>query len=1098
MKLLYSLLFIFIVSNSLFSSSLNLTVTYYNEIVRSNHLCEDYSSLVAPVRQNYDGICLAKLRNPANSTAINYTIDATFEALSCVVLTHDTEEGKLTFNRTLSWTCNFECNEGFEFNEDTKECDCTTKNTKFPELAANEEDIFAWDEADDRSDECLSYSGIVQEATQNCKSTYRCVVETEKDPDDCRDQTVGSYVSPTSGVFHEDIALVGTDIGLHYQSDYLSNDTIASGWSLDAHHILDGDYLHLGSGKLLNISSYKSLENNITTISLGDESYIFDSNNLHISTKDNFTNKTLYTFIYNTNNKLISVADSFNNITTLQRDTNDIVSSITAPHGQINYIYVDESGDLINVTYEDNSNYSFTYEDHLMVNETEPNGNEFIHEFDENGKVTRVIDAEQGIWNFTNTSYDTYKETIVQKAEGDTISYKDYFLSDGSLVTLTTTASKDTFNSSSSVDGTKQSSNVCGVKTSISYQADKDPITHKMVPNTITVTTPSGLSKTTNFSQNYIFDADNTLVKKESTTQINGASASTTRDYVASTATITSPEGRKSTVYYDVDTLLPTKLKVENLEPVEYFYDDKGRITKTQQGLRTLSYTYDGRGNLSSTTDAQNQVTSYSYDVKDRLVTITYPDNHTLNYSYDSNGNMTTLTTPTPTEHTFGYNGVNKRTKLTSPLNATTTYTYDKQRRVTNVNRPSGANINYTYENARLASIQTPEDTISYTYTCKNNPASISRANESINYSYDGELLTKIIQTGILNSTLSYTYNNNFLPSSFTYAGVTTDYLYNKDNELITSGDFSILRDYENSKITISENSYSQTTVFNEYGEIKSQEDNSFKVELARDNNAKIIKKIESIKDTTNVEYSYEYDERGRLTSTTTLTSVVYEDAEDEDTLGWSVYDKEPLGSKISNVYDDEKQSRVIKLEGEGTTNGYALGNWNNKTEKAIQWSMNYSENFVVYISAQTTKGHRYIYYTASDTDKGLNGTFIHHGLGVDTRNGSWRTFTRDLEADLKEYESDNELLSVNGFLIRGNGRVDDIATISPDSQITVYEDAEQQKETQINYHLNALNQRVAKKVDGQITEKYLWADLTTLRDCEITKPIQSHKLQKF
>jgi len=32
-----------------------------------------------------------------------------------------------------------------------------------------------------------------------------------------------------------------------------------------------------------------------------------------------------------------------------------------------------------------------------------------------------------------------------------------------------------------------------------------------------------------------------------------------------------------------------------------------------------------------------------------------------------------------------------------------------------------------------------------------------------------------------------------------------------------------------------------------------------------------------------------------------------------------------------------------------------------------------------------------------------------------------------------------------------------------------------------ITYHLNALNQRVAKEVNGVITEKYLWADLTTL-----------------
>ena len=33
----------------------------------------------------------------------------------------------------------------------------------------------------------------------------------------------------------------------------------------------------------------------------------------------------------------------------------------------------------------------------------------------------------------------------------------------------------------------------------------------------------------------------------------------------------------------------------------------------------------------------------------------------------------------------------------------------------------------------------------------------------------------------------------------------------------------------------------------------------------------------------------------------------------------------------------------------------------------------------------------------------------------------------------------------------------------------------------QITYHQNALNQRVAKEVDGEVVEKYLWKDLTTL-----------------
>ncbi len=168
--------------------------------------------------------------------------------------------------------------------------------------------------------------------------------------------------------------------------------------------------------------------------------------------------------------------------------------------------------------------------------------------------------------------------------------------------------------------------------------------------------------------------------------------------------------------------------------------------------------------------------------------------------------------------------------------------------------------------------------------------------------------------------------------------------------------------------------------------------------------------------------------------------SMLYEDAEDGNTLGWRVYDKTPAGAIISNVDDAEKSSKVIELQGDSTRNGYILGNWENRSgawndsqNNQIRWSMKYSEAFTVFIRVTTTNGPRYIYYTASDMDKGLhsNGTYIHYGLGSDARDGTWRTFTRDLEADLKNFEPGNDLLAVQAFLIRGSGRVDDIELLS-------------------------------------------------------------------
>jgi hypothetical protein len=91
---------------------------------------------------------------------------------------------------------------------------------------------------------------------------------------------------------------------------------------------------------------------------------------------------------------------------------------------------------------------------------------------------------------------------------------------------------------------------------------------------------------------------------------------------------------------------------------------------------------------------------------------------------------------------------------------------------------------------------------------------------------------------------------------------------------------------------------------------------------------------------------------------------------------------------------------------------------------------MNYSNNFIIYISVDTTNGHRYILYTPRDDNRGLSGDYIRLGLGADANNGRWRTFTRNLADDIAGAEAGNELLSIDAFLIRGSGRIDDIETL--------------------------------------------------------------------
>ncbi|SFV52741.1 hypothetical protein MNB_SV-13-983 [hydrothermal vent metagenome] len=166
---------------------------------------------------------------------------------------------------------------------------------------------------------------------------------------------------------------------------------------------------------------------------------------------------------------------------------------------------------------------------------------------------------------------------------------------------------------------------------------------------------------------------------------------------------------------------------------------------------------------------------------------------------------------------------------------------------------------------------------------------------------------------------------------------------------------------------------------------------------------------------------------------------------------GWSVYDNTPNGATVKVVEDIDVHQNVAQLSGSTMGNGYILGSfndaksWNNSEDNILRWRMKYNEEFVIYIKLKTQKGDRYLYYTPHNQNYGRSGDsiYIHHGLGVSAKDGTWRTFERNIEEDLKEFESDNSLISVNAFLIRGSGSVYGVEMFSKNSRV-VYESGDQ------------------------------------------------------
>jgi predicted phosphodiesterase len=170
---------------------------------------------------------------------------------------------------------------------------------------------------------------------------------------------------------------------------------------------------------------------------------------------------------------------------------------------------------------------------------------------------------------------------------------------------------------------------------------------------------------------------------------------------------------------------------------------------------------------------------------------------------------------------------------------------------------------------------------------------------------------------------------------------------------------------------------------------------------------------------------------------TLVVSATVYEDAENGTTDNWRVSDNRPKGAVISNLYDNQKKSNVIVFSGEGRSNAYFIGGtnnskgWRNSEEKRLKWYMNFSEKFKISVYTNTTKGKRVFYYSYRDSSRGLyKNKYIRIGLGKESRNGKWVKVERNIEEDLKKYEADNRLLTINGFKVQGSGRIDEIALV--------------------------------------------------------------------
>ncbi|BBG66160.1 Rhs family protein [Hydrogenimonas sp.] len=499
---------------------------------------------------------------------------------------------------------------------------------------------------------------------------------------------------------------------------------------------------------------------------------------------------------------------------------------------------------------------------------------------------------------------------------------------------------------------------------------------------------------------------------------------------------IQTPSGlQKETLYAteygkDANGTLTNIRKTETVNGKSYIYErdltehnatfttPEGRVTK-------LFYTQDGRRieriEASGTTYPQ----LFTYDDKGRLIkqTMSY---RSYGYSYDEAGNLSETIDPLGRVTRYTYDLLGRVTSVVTPLGKEVRFAYTPNGNMRVLTTPKGADHAFAYNGVnRKISYKTPIDaTTSYHYDPQRRLTEIVRpSGESIKYLYSGGRLDTVKTA---DGDTKYEYSCGNLPSKISRSDETVRYEY--DGTLITKVIFEGILDKE---IAYTYNNDLLPSSMEYAG--KKQE--------------------------------YEYDNDGLLSRVNTLAIT------------------REFNFREVTHYEEEGYSRYKMLNGFfepafSISDDYVYGLMRDKDGRIVI-KIEYTNNRLYSIRYEYDRDGRLVKVYRNGT-LSESYTYDADGNRIEATVNN-KTYTAHSAPDdrLEVYGDNTYRYDEDGYLTEKN---------TPEGAVTygynilgALTEVKLPDGTDIHYLQNALNQRVAKEVNGTVTEKYLWRDLTTL-----------------
>lgn len=774
---------------------------------------------------------------------------------------------------------------------------------------------------------------------------------------------VGSIIDVQNQALGERIRVSGTPFSLHYRNDrsferlrrYSSFSNSLAGWSLTVHYALSHSYtdekiLYSGDGRQRTVwVKPKELVGGEFRIPSEDGAvvYVFDKGRRHLRTLNSLTGSVQYRFAYDEAG-LTGIEDGNGNITRIERDANKSPKAIIAPGGQRTTLVTNPKGFLASITNPAGETNRLSYsEDGRLTARTDPKGQEHRFTYSSQGKVMKDENPAGGQWALTRTQTEKGFNVALSSALGRTSTYgvEGLFTAQERRVNAGPSGAairveKDNAGNDKIIypDGTVSTA-----------ELRPDPRWGALVPflKGSSLSTPAGrklsLSAERNASLDKPEDPLSLKTLAESLT-LNGRRFISSFDATKKELVQTSPAGRQTITALDSYGRV-VKGEVPGLLPVNFVYDDKGRLSSVSQGTgnesRLIGLSYDAEGRLAAATDPLKRATRLEYDRAGRVTKQILADGRVILYAYDPNGNIKTITPPRRPAHSFEFTPVDLLQsylppKVGSELNQTS-YSYNLDKQLTRITRPDGKNVEIDYDKAgRVSSVTIPQGKISYLFDPKTDQLKTVTAADggTLSYAYDGFLPTSTDWSGAIQGNVSRAYDNDLRVSSITINGKqTVENRYDPDGLLLQAGALTLERQPKSGLLTATKlGNVTTTREYNGFGETKRlsakfKDQQIFAVEYERDALGRIIKLTETIDGQTST-YTYDYDLAGRLTDVTKKgTKIAHYDY---DSNGNRVAYKGRHGT-LSGSYD--AQDRPLKYGGTTFTHT-ANGEWSGKAAK--------------------------------------------------------------------------------------------------------------------------------------------------------------------